>query len=122
MKKQNSNLFSTPGEFQPVFPIEFNHEILPVNPVFPGLEFSIIDETGEKFSVSVKVPEILHNINILLLIDGKKYDIYFNVSAGEYVFRNIFKHKFVRSISFLYFNRIVKSEEQIIMGKGNEAS
>jgi len=100
------------AEFQPVFPIETDYAELPVNNRLIPLKFEKAVSEG-KITCAIRVPDALHEINLLCLVNNKKYDLYFNVSAGTYKFI-IPESLDIEKISVLYFNRIIRSEELII--------
>lgn len=114
MKQKNLQAIYSAAEFQPVFPIEFDYEILPVNKYFSAFKVNVSPGKTGTIDLSVTVPEELKKINVLLLIDDKKYDLYFHVSAGIYTFRGIRLSRIKDKLSLIYFNRVVKSQEQII--------
>ncbi|GMU84894.1 MAG: hypothetical protein AMXMBFR48_01360 [Ignavibacteriales bacterium] len=100
------------AEFQPVFPIETNYAELSANSRLAPLKIEKFFSDGKIICI-VTVPDDLHEINLLCLVNKKKYDMYFNVSAGNYKF-TVTDSAALRKISLVYYNRIIRSEEQIL--------
>ncbi|QOJ29343.1 MAG: hypothetical protein HRU80_10805 [Ignavibacteriales bacterium] len=113
MMQKNPDLSNlSAAEFQPVFPIETEYTELPVNTMLSALACDI--EKGEnEISIMVVVPPELHEINLICLVNDVKYDLYFNISEGRYKFIVPLSTK-VRKISILYYNRVIRSKEQVI--------
>lgn len=113
MIQKNGDIMNlSAAEFQPVFPIETDYSELPVNNDLRELEFSQI--LSEKIlTFEVIVPDDLHEIHIICFINDKKYDLFFNVSGGKYMF-SVTKISSLKKVSILYFNRIVRSREQVL--------
>ncbi len=52
--------------------------------------------------ISVILPQKISGADIFLFNNNKKKDMYYQVSSGEYVFRNVFLKDSVNNLVFLY--------------------
>ncbi len=57
---------------------------------------------SSKVEVTVKIPQKISGADIFLFNNGKKKDMFYQVSSGEYSFRNVFLDDSVNNLVFLY--------------------
>ncbi len=57
---------------------------------------------SSKVEVTIKVPPKISGADIFLYNNGKKKDMFYQVSSGEYSFRNVFLDDSVNNLVFLY--------------------
>ncbi|GEM_PF-4887362 len=83
MEEQSRNLF----------PEIFNISSLKTDPSLPIVKFKNFRNeirTKEKFiSLKVKLPALNNRVDLYLFLNKKKHDMFYQIHAGEYEFKNI---------------------------------
>jgi len=60
---------------------------LPLDKSLPSPVLYELEHFSAGLNLIVQVPNISFPVNVYLYLDGNKYDLYFNVTAGKYSFR-----------------------------------
>ena len=79
---------------------------LRIDSKLPDLKISALQDTihtdSSAIQISVTVPQKISGADIFLFNNDKKKDMYYQVSGGNYIFRNIFLDDSANNLVFLY--------------------
>lgn len=78
---------------QALFPEIYEIKNLKVGKILPILRFSNLQfsqtSANKKIDINVIVPSVTKPIDILLFINNKKYDMFYQATEGFYTFKNV---------------------------------
>ncbi len=72
-----------------------------------------ITTDSQELTLAVSVPELNHPVNLYLYANGRKYDLYYNVKPGEYVFKGPEKSRW-KIIELFYVSGFRRSSSLLI--------
>ncbi len=79
---------------------------LRVDSRLPGLKINSQRDTihtdSSALQISVTLPDKISGADLFLYLNNKKKDMYYQVSSGEYTFRNVFLEDTINNLVFLY--------------------
>ncbi len=83
--------------------------------------YDTVFTTSAVIALSVELPKKISGADIFLFNNGRKKDMYSQVNAGEYNFRNIFLDDSVNNIIFFYRlgSRRSQSEKIVVIRQSN---